>query len=65
MLVREYVQVSFMRNIIGLLIGAIEFELYNKFYAKGNMKKILDGLIIVTIIDLVILFCLRFIEHYY
>lgn len=54
-----------MRHIIGLLIGVIEFELYNKFYAKGNKKKILVGLIVITSIDLAVLFCLLLIKYYY
>lgn len=32
-------------TIMSLIIGAVAFELYNKFYAKGDKKKLLIGII--------------------
>ena len=44
-----YVLVKFMKHIISFLIGMIEFELFNKFYAKGDKKKVLLGLIDIIV----------------
>ena len=32
-------------TIMSLIIGAVAFELYNMFYAKGDKKKLLIGII--------------------
>lgn len=34
-----------IERIISLIIGAVAFELYNMFYAKGDKKKLLIGII--------------------
>lgn len=57
-----YVLAKFMKHIISFLIGMIEFELFNKFYAKGDKKKVLLGLIGGVVVGLVVLFILSLLD---
>lgn len=45
-----------MKLLLSILIGVILFELYAKFYAKGDKKRILYGIVIGGIILVIYLF---------
>lgn len=35
-----------IETIMSLIIGVVAFDLYNMFYAKGDKKKLLMGIIV-------------------
>lgn len=46
--------------ILGFLIGCVELELFNKFYCKGDKKKIIKVILFVSTIDLLLLLFLYY-----